>query len=79
MAPRSRAASKIDSSMPASRARTMIATKPMQNVVCATMTVSSDSDSSPNVVMKKISSDTPSRISGIAIGVSTMNGSRRDW
>ena len=74
VAPRSRAASKIDSSMPARRARTMIATKPMQNVVWATITVASDRLSAPNVEMKKISSATPSRISGIAIGVSTMNG-----
>ena len=77
VAPRSRAASKMLSSMPASRARTTMATKPMQNVMWAIITVSSPRDSWPNTEMKKISSDTPSRISGIATGVSTMGSNRR--
>src|SRR5947199_330161 len=83
VAPRSRAASKIDSSMPASRARTMIATKPMQNVTCAMTTVVNPSPKSmpmapsagETVLRKKIRSDTPRRISGIATGVNTRNGS----
>ena len=63
--------------MPASRERTTIATKPMQNAMCASAT-----DTSPSVKLsstKKISSDTPIRISGIAIGVSTRIGSSRSW
>ena len=61
--------------MPASRERTTIATKPMQNAMCASAT-----ETSPSVKLsstKKISSDTPIRISGIAIGVSTSTGSSR--
>ena len=61
--------------MPASRARTTIATKPMQNAMCAIAT-----ETSPSVtfsITKKIRSATPIRISGIAIGVSTRTGSTR--
>ena len=61
--------------MPARRARTTIATKPMQNAMCASAT-----DTSPSVKLsstKKISRLTPIRISGIAIGVSTRIGSSR--
>ena len=61
--------------MPASRARTTIATKPMQNAMCASAT-----DTRPSVKFsstKKISRLTPIRISGIAIGVSTRIGSSR--
>ena len=51
--------------------RTTIATKPIENVMWASTT-----DSMPSVRMstwmKNSSSDTPSRISGIATGVSTM-------
>jgi len=66
----SRAASKIDSSMPARRARTMIATSRCRRRV-------GDDHGGERTgfgrtyEMKKISSATPSRISGIAIGVST--------
>ena len=75
VAPQSRAASTRLSSMPASRARTTIATNPMQNAMWAMAT-----DTSPSVkfsITKKIRSATPIRISGIAIGVSTSTGRRR--
>ena len=63
--------------MPASRARTTIATKPMQNAMCASAT-----ETSPSVKLsstKKMSSETPIRISGMAIGASTRIGSSRVW
>ena len=74
MAPRSRAASKIPSSMPASRARTITATKPIEKVMWATRIEKKPSVRS-STWRKKSSSDTPSRISGIATGVSTSSGS----
>ena len=52
-----------------------MATKPTQNAMCASAT-----ETSPSVKLsstKKISSATPIRISGIAIGVSTSTGSSR--
>ena len=61
--------------MPARRERTTIATKPMQKAMCASAT-----ETRPSVRLsstKKISSDTPIRISGIAIGASTRIGSNR--
>ena len=58
--------------MLASRACTITATKPMEKVMCA-----STMDSRPRVRlsiwMKSSSSDTPSNISGMATGASTMN------
>ena len=72
-APRSRAASKILQSIPCNRERTMIATKPIQNVVCAIMI-----DTIPSVRLsickKNNSNDTPSNISGIATGENTITG-----
>ena len=61
--------------MPCMRARTTIATKPMQNATWARMI-----ETMPRVTFsntKKISRLTPIRISGMAIGVSTRKGSRR--
>ncbi|MNO09387.1 hypothetical protein D3C81_2325290 [compost metagenome] len=52
-----------------------MATKPMLKAICASVT-----DNMPRVrfsITKKISSDTPTRISGIAIGVSTSTCSKR--
>ena len=74
-APQSRAASKMLSSMPARLVRTTMATKPMQNAMCASVT-----DGSPSVKLSRTKNQqrTPIRISGIAIGVSTRIGSRRD-
>ncbi len=75
VAPQSRAASTRLSSMPARRERTTMATKPMQNAMCASAT-----ETRPSVKLsstKKMSSATPIRISGMAIGVSTRTGSTR--
>ena len=61
--------------MPASRARTTIATKPMQNVMWASVTETRPSVKLTNT--KKIRRLTPIRISGIAIGASTRICNRR--
>ncbi|VTQ39091.1 Uncharacterised protein [Pseudomonas aeruginosa] len=61
--------------MPDMRACTTRATKPTEKVMCARVT-----ESMPRLMfrpMKKITSETPIRSSGMAIGVSTSRGSTR--
>ena len=76
VAPRSRAASKMLSSIPVRRARTMMATKPIEKVMWAARMENRPSVRS-STWRKKSSNETPSRISGIATGVRTRKGRKR--